>query len=207
MQHYCETAPRCHRMWRRSTAAKLQVRRWHGRCGFPGGASLILAARPSAGAGDVPDQASWSERGLRPPFGVNLCTQRRHGELVDGHRRCPLRGAAAASTGPAGVCVVLIGDESANQGWTTQAHALAAVQAWDAVLFSIAGLTGGERYVELAEQYGGRAFEIVSFRNDYERVLTTFADTCVAEIAQGPDLGGGHRRCGRRRVHLCGECD
>lgn len=88
----------------------------------------------------------------------------------------------------AGVCAVLIGDESASQGSTTQAQARAALAGRGAVLFSIVSLSAGRGYVELAEQSGGRAFDIVNFRNDPEPVLAALTDTCVAEIVQRPDL-------------------
>jgi uncharacterized repeat protein (TIGR01451 family) len=88
----------------------------------------------------------------------------------------------------AGVCAVLIADESANQGSTTQAQALAALQGRGAVLFGIVDPRAGVGYVDLAEESGGQAFDIVAFRNDPEPVLAALTDTCVAEIVQRPDL-------------------
>lgn len=90
----------------------------------------------------------------------------------------------------AGVCAVLIGDESANQGLhvVDQAQARAELDARDAALFAIVDPTAGVGYTQLAEQTGGASFDIRAFRDDPKPVLDALVETCVADIVQRPDL-------------------
>lgn len=186
------TPPRCHRTWRRSTAAKFAGEA----LALAGAASRrrcpILAAPPIVRAGMSPIRPAAR---TRPRFGVNLCTQRRPGELVDSHRRCRLSEACWGTTRPSRgraswSAATRVRTRARPSRPTRSPHS-----GVDAVLFSIAGLTGGKGYVELPRKAtGGRATSWPS--------ATRVSGFCCSHrnmrgrgrAAARP--GGGHRRRG-----------